>query len=538
MSPLLLDCTLRDGGYYNNWDFSPDLISAYLQAMSSISADYVELGFRYLNRNGFKGGCAFTTDNFIRQFEIPANLKIGVMVNAGEIVNHPDGVINVLSKLFCPATQSPVTLVRIACHEHELKKVLPGNVWLKEQGYEVGINVMQIADRSEDEIERLATLVSQYPVDVLYFADSMGSMDPMQTSNIITALRRGWNGPLGIHTHDNMGYALANSLKAVEDGVTWIDGTVTGMGRGPGNVKTEYLAIELGKISDDPSRMTPLQSIIDNFFLPCQIECGWGTNTYYYLAGKYGIHPSYIQEMLNDSRYSQEDVLAVIEHLRKAGGKKFSLGSLESGREFYGDVAHGSWEPSSLIGNKEVLILGTGPGVEKHRQALEEFIRVVQPLVIALNTQTAVSADLINIRAACHPARLLADCAEHTLLPQPLVAPAFMLPESVRTALDGKEVLDFGLAVQPGVFQFNDNHCVLPVSLVIAYALAIATSGGASRILLAGFDGYAADDPRNAEMKNLLDSYMQCENAKPLLAITPTRYQVEKGSVYQLDAWT
>ena len=74
-TPKLLDCTLRDGGYYNAWDFSVDLINDYLESMSAISVDYVELGFRSLEANSFKGSCAYTTDNFIRQLNLPSNLK-------------------------------------------------------------------------------------------------------------------------------------------------------------------------------------------------------------------------------------------------------------------------------------------------------------------------------------------------------------------------------------------------------------------------------------------------------------------------------
>ncbi len=257
----LLDCSLRDGGYYNAWDFSVELINDYLQAMSALSADYVELGFRSFDSNGFKGGCAYTTDSFIEQLDLPSGLKLGVMINASEIVNHQEGVTSALSQLFKPATQSPLTLVRIACHMHEFESALTGSAWLKEMGYEVGINLMQIADRSKDEIETIAHLASKHPIDVLYFADSMGSMDPDQTSDIISTLRQGWNGPLGIHTHDNMGQALANSLRAIADGVTWVDGTITGMGRGPGNVKTEYLAIELAAHRQVSSNITPLLSV-------------------------------------------------------------------------------------------------------------------------------------------------------------------------------------------------------------------------------------------------------------------------------------
>lgn len=83
----LLDCTLRDGGYYNSWDFSPDLINDYLDAMKNIQADFVELGLRSLKNDGFLGGCAYTTDGFIRRLAIPQGLHIGVMVNASELVS-------------------------------------------------------------------------------------------------------------------------------------------------------------------------------------------------------------------------------------------------------------------------------------------------------------------------------------------------------------------------------------------------------------------------------------------------------------------
>ncbi len=532
--PILLDCTLRDGGYHNAWDFPADLINDYLDAMRALGTDYVELGFRSLDRNGFRGGCAYTTDGFVRRLDVPAGLKLGVMVNAGEIVKHAGGTVKALSLLFGPASESPLTLVRIACHIHEFEAALPACAWLRERGYTVAINLMQIADRSKEEIEGVARLASKCPPNVLYFADSMGRMGPTQTSEIIAALRRGWSGPIGIHTHDNMGQALANSLRAMAEGVSWIDGTVGGMGRGPGNAKTEYLAIELAALREVPSNIVPLLSVIAKHFNPMQAKYGWGTNTYYYLAGKYGIHPTYIQEMLSDSRYHDEDILAVIDHLRQTDGKKFSVHALETGRHFYTGEPSGHWAPASLIAGREVLVIGAGPSAARHREALEDYICVARPVVIALNTQTTVREELIDFRAASHPVRLLADCATHQALPHPLATPASMLPESVRASLKDKKLLDFGLAIQADTFRFNENHCVLPTSLVVGYALAIAASGKASRVLLAGFDGYSADDPRVAEMDRLLGGYQQTGEVPPLVAITPSRYKLPSTSVYAL----
>lgn len=530
----ILDCTLRDGGYYNSWDFNIALIQDYLKAMSEISVDYVELGLRGFSREGFKGACAFTTDHFINSLEIPDGLNVGVMVNASDLLSYPNGIEAALLKLFTPASESPVALVRVACHVHEFEAALPAASILKELGYTVGFNLMQIADRSTEEILHLASIANNYPLDVLYFADSLGSLNPDRISKIVRLIRGVWRGPLGIHTHDNMGYAMANSMRAIEDGVTWIDGTVTGMGRGPGNAKTEYLAIELDSLRQVHCNITPLMGIISEFFKPMQIKYGWGTNTYYYLAGKYGIHPTYIQEMMSDPRYNEDDILAVIEHLKTEGGKKFNLNTLETARNFYSEKPSGTWNPKNEITGREVIILGTGPGVSKYKDAIEEYIRITHPYVIALNTQESIEADLINIRAACHPVRLMADYNIHAKLPQPLVTPLSMLDNKIKKAFENKEVRDFGIKCAENTFMFKEHYCVVPTALVVAYALSIASSGNAKRILLAGFDGYSSDDNRNLEMNELLKLYANSEGAKPIVAITPTRYQIEKASVYQM----
>lgn len=530
----LLDCTLRDGGYYNAWDFPRALVEEYLLAMEPAGVDIVELGLRSFEAAGFRGACAYTTDRFIDSLKIPPRLTVGVMVNAAELLRQADGPLAAARRLFAPAADSRVGLVRLACHVDEFEAMLPVCHCLQEAGYAVGVNLMQIADRSPGEIERLAEAASRCPPDVLYFADSLGGLDAAQTARIVRDLRRRWSGALGIHTHDNLGRAMANTLCAIDAGVGWVDGTVAGMGRGAGNAKTEYLAIELAARRGVAINLTPLLALIRRHFAPLQARYGWGSNPYYYLAGQYGIHPAYVQEMLSDSRYGESEILSVLEHLKVVGGKKFDLGALEAGRLAYGGEPTGAWRPAEAMAGREVLIVGAGPGVAAHRDELERFIVRNRPFVIALNTQTHIEAGLIDVRAASYPVRLLADCEQYRDLPQPLVVPLARLHEVARAALQAVKLLDFGLAVRPGGFEFHPSSAVAPSSLVIAYALALATSGKASRILLAGFDGYAADDSRTAEMDALWAAYQSSPGALPLLAITPTRHKIPAGSVYAL----
>jgi len=529
---ILLDCTFRDGGYYNAWNFSEPLINQYLDAMSTSGVDVVELGLRSLHNNGFKGATAYTTDKFIRGLSIPKNLTVGVMLNASELLEDI-ALIEVLELLFPHnAAESPVSVVRIASHVHEFHDALPAVTWLKERGYIVGFNLMQIADRTQEEIIALAKEASSYPLDVLYFADSMGSMTPDHTTQIIAWLRTEYKGPLGIHTHDNLGLALSNTLRALDEGVTWVDATVTGMGRGPGNARTEELAIEVAERRKNSISFVSLMQLLRKYFIPMQKKYGWGTNPYYYLSGKYGIHPTYVQQMLSDSRFGEEDILAVLEHLRQEGGKKYNVNTLDAARHFYHSNPTGTWHPKEIFAQREVLVLGTGPGVDEHKVALEYYIREKKPIVLALNAQQSIEAELIDYRVACHHVRLLADCDIHTQLPQPLITPYSMLPSNIKEALRDKTVLDFGINVAEGQFGFGDTYCTVPTFLVVAYALAVITSGQAKSVLMAGFDGFGSDDPRSHEMQIVLDIYQKKEEALSLQAITPTRYKIKSVSIY------
>ena len=531
----LLDCTLRDGGYYNNWDFSDNLISKYLKSMAAVGVDFAEIGFRSFEKKTFKGACAYSQDNFIKNLSIPNNLKIGVMINASELLNHKSkNPLKNIKLLFKNSKKTKIKLVRIACHYLEVEKTIQVSRWLKKNGYKVGFNVMQIASRSDLEIETVGKICSKYPLDVLYFADSMGSLETEKINKIITLLRKHWKGDLGIHAHDNMSMALINTQKAVDSGVCWMDSTVTGMGRGPGNSKTEYLVLKYQNNISRKVNIIPLLELIDEEFLPLQNKYKWGTNPFYFLAGMHGIHPTFIQAMLNDLRFGPLDILSAIDHLKSVGGKTFNKNLLDTDKKMYSGKCVGKWYPKSKIANKEVLILGAGPGVIKHKTAIEEYIKQKKPFVIGLNTQRSINEKLINIRVACSAFRLLTERKKFKSVKQTLVLPVKRLSKDINNYLSPNSLLDFGIQVVPEKFKFKSNYAILPNSLTISYALAIATSGKAKKILLAGFDGYSADDPRRVEMDSLLALYQQSRSRIPLVSITPTRYKINSTSIYAL----
>ena len=185
-----------------------------------------------------------------------------------------------------------VSLVRIAAHHHEIKKILKVINFLKRYGYHVALNIMQIADRSGQEIRSISRDVSKTSLDILYFADSMGSLDIKKILDIITNIKTHWKKNLGIHTHDNMSRAAINTNVAVTNGVDLVDGTITGMGRGPGNSKTEYLVIEYEKCCQK-SKYNSSIKLIDKHFKPLKDKYKWGTNPLF--LGWNTWYPSYIR---------------------------------------------------------------------------------------------------------------------------------------------------------------------------------------------------------------------------------------------------
>ena len=532
MNVQLIDCTLRDGGYYNNWDFSSDLVHDYLLCMKSAGIDYVEIGFRSLLKNSFKGAFAYSTDTFLETLDIPDGLKLGVMINASELLDKEAKPEEVIEDFFTESSQ--IKLVRIAAHLKEFKEILPVSQVLKDKGYLVGINLMQISEASKQEIISLAKEANEWPLDVLYFADSLGSLSPDEVKEIIKNLRLGWKGEIGIHTHDNMSLAMINSKVAFKEGATWIDSTVMGMGRGPGNAKTEYTILEF----EDHRKVNPnlknMSDLISTHFLPLKEDYSWGTNIFYFLAGKYRIHPTFIQEMLQDNRYELPDVLSLINHLKEVTSTSFSKETLEFGRQLYHSKKDGTWNPSDILRNKEVLILGAGPSITKHKEGIENYIKKNKPFVVALNTKKSIKESLIDLRAACHPMRIVADAEDYNNLQQKIVMPYMQLPPELRDIIPDTSFLDYGICVKENKFNFGDLQSTIPLPLVIAYALSFVTAGRANKIYLAGFDGFDANDSRSAEMNQIFHCYFQENKACEVVSITPTKNNIPSISLYAL----
>lgn len=240
----ILDCTLRDGGYRNYWHFSVDLIQNYLTAINNVGIKHVEMGLRLVEKNDSYGICAYCPDEFLENLNIPDGLEIAVMIKADEILafGNPEKILN---NLFSDSQNSPVGTIRVAVPYQKGLSCFKIIEFLKNKGYKTALNLTKTNPDSEKALSEIAAVIQNWDcLDVLYFADSFGVLNPADVRKFVLATKQVYEGSLGFHGHNNKGLAYKNALISIENDIDYIDSTVTGIGKGMGNLKTEEIIKE------------------------------------------------------------------------------------------------------------------------------------------------------------------------------------------------------------------------------------------------------------------------------------------------------
>lgn len=538
MTTKLLDCTLRDGGYYNNWDFPPEIVSSYLKAIALSGIDVVELGLRNFTKTGFLGAFAYTTEPFIDSLDLPQGITYGVMVDAKTILSSDLDTETAIEALFVPASESKIDLVRIAAHFKEVEQCGAIAKKLKKMGYIVGFNLMQATGKSDEILIQKAKQVSEWDaVDVLYFADSLGNMDGNEVKRIITALKKSWNGELGIHTHDNISKGLDNSLIAQENGVSWLDATITGMGRGAGNTQTENLLAVLVKLGANYNP-NPIYDLVIRHFEPMQKAYGWGTNLLYFLGAQNEVHPTYIQNLLSNTHFGTDEIIGAIAYLSNLEGTTAYNGAvLDTALNFNTSEKEVSGTTKLLdkFKNQEILILANGSSTEKYKTAIELYIKEKKPIVLSINLNRSINNELIDYVVISHNVKFLSESDKYNNITQPVILPKHRFNQEEKKVIEQLSIIDVGFNADEKHLSATETYTSSPYDLTSAYLLGLLLIAKPKAAYLVGFDGYGREDKRQQEMLDLLSQFTALENPCDLIALTPTSYPIQQGSIYAIN---
>lgn len=311
---MILDCTLRDGGYYTNWNFDTQMVRDLIQALNYSGVQVMEMGYKSPVKGGKYRKC---NDRFIWEvldYTLPTNLDLAFMIDAKDFIKDGEVDYSLIDDVIHDAADSPFKICRLAMKIDEDPAYQIGE-YIQKKGYRLVINLMGISLLEDEQIEEWVMSYNGLKPDALYFADSYGALTPDRTREIVELFEG--ESAIGVHTHDNLGLAFANCLAAQAEGATWIDGTLLGMGRGVGNVKTEQLVTyeqyAYGNIKNN-FNCKPLQKVISDWMIPLMEKYKWGFTHNYMVSGLKHIHPLYPQTLqqsyLNSKRI--EDILLEI----------------------------------------------------------------------------------------------------------------------------------------------------------------------------------------------------------------------------------
>jgi 4-hydroxy 2-oxovalerate aldolase len=499
----ILDCTLRDGGYYTEWDFSPELVKTYFQSFNNLPVDYLEIGYRSNPMKEYLGEYFYCPQYVLENARETSKTKLVIILNEKDV--RPEHV---------PALLKPcvgiITMVRIALDPEQLTRALKLAEAIKKLGFEVGFNIMYMSKWKQyksflDEIKHVDAVA-----DYFYMVDSYGGVYPQDVKETIDIVKQRTSVKLGFHGHNNLELALINSLTAVENGVSMIDATVTGMGRGAGNLKTELLLTALNARDNLKVDFNALSTVVDAFE-KLQQHHGWGTNLPYMVSGANSLPQKDVMEWVTRRFYSFNSIIRALNNQKEKVQDNQKLPVFQPAKKY-----------------KRAIIIGGGPNARLHRQAIREYIQGKEADTCLIHASSKNAADYGHL--AIDQYFCLVGNEGHRLenvflnlsnFKGQCVLPPFprkmgtYIPEAIQDKSFELPHIDFTNTL-------TDSHTAL--------ALQTAHQLGATQLLLVGYDGYQEKTISQLE-KTLADENEYLFRAfreftgNELSSLTPTNYK-------------
>lgn len=496
----ILDCTLRDGGYYTNWDFERNIVDQYITGINILPIDYIEVGYRNTSSENYLGEYGYCPTYRLREIKAMTKKKIAVMLNEKE-VNIAD------LKVLTEPIIGVVDMIRMAIDPKNIERAITLSIALKDQGFEVGFNLMYMSKWNETDLYTDSLKKVNEVADLFCMVDSFGSMTPLMVAETIDKVKQFITIPMGFHAHNNLELALANGIVAISKGVEFVDSTILGMGRGAGNLKTELLLTYLNKQDSLEVDFNALGSVV-SAFTPLHHKCQWGTNLPYMISGANSFQQKEVMAWVSNRAYSFNSIVRALSYKKDSNKKDTQFPILEA--------------PVF----KDVLIVGGGENAIIHIEGIKEFIKQKANIaIIHATTRNAKSyQDIAKQQYFC----LVGSEAERmkiifknldSIQGECILSPS---PRSMGTDIPAfMENKTYELSTIDFTKQAADS-CT-------AVALQLALNLKAKNIYIVGYDGYPnglsqKEMDLSKENKILIDNFKKYCGVE-LISITPTLYE-------------
>ena len=293
----VLDCTIRDGGLINNHQFTDEFVRAVYDTCVAAGVDYMEVGYKNTPRVFSEKD--YGKWRFCHEDDLNAlfgdhdadntGLKLVAMADAGK----SDWKDQIVAR-----DKSKLDMIRVAFYAHQVSEAVEMIQHCHELGYETSANLMAISNIKEAEIDAVLEAIAPTPAGTMVIVDSFGYLYREQIDRLYAKFidaMKGTNKDIGIHAHNNLQLAFANTIEAIILGANRADATMAGLGRGAGNCPMELL---LGFLRNPKFRLRPVIELLQNYLEPLRKEIEWGALVPYNLTGQMNAHPRAAMDFL------------------------------------------------------------------------------------------------------------------------------------------------------------------------------------------------------------------------------------------------
>jgi 4-hydroxy 2-oxovalerate aldolase len=283
----VLDCTIRDGGLMNNHHFEDKIVKAVYQACVEGGIDYMELGYK-ASRKGIKAGehgaWKYCLEDDIRRIvgDNDTDLKLSIMADAERCDYQED---------IPPKKESVIDMIRIASYISQIPTAMEMVKDAHDKGYETTVNLMAVTTIPERELNEGLELLAQSETEAVYVVDSFGALYSEQVHYLVKKYLhycKDSGKQVGIHAHNNLQLAYANTIEAIIEGANMLDATMAGLGRGAGNCPMELL---IGFLHNPKYALRPILGCVHSHVEPMRQKLMWGFDLPYMLTGLLNQHP-------------------------------------------------------------------------------------------------------------------------------------------------------------------------------------------------------------------------------------------------------
>ena len=382
----ILDCTLRDGAYLIDKKFGDTTIYGIIEGLVKAKVDFIEIGF--LQDEGFGDGKTVFKNAADAERFVPADKQGCKFTLLADFSRYSIDNLDV-------CTGRSIDGVRECFFKHERYMAIDACKKIKEKGYRVFVQPVDILGYTDQELLELISLVNGVEPYCFSIVDTFGSMYQEDLHRLFELLDHNLISTckLGFHSHNNMQLSSALSQEFIRVTLNRreavIDSTISGMGRGAGNTPTEllmqYMVSKLGCAYD----IDALLDTIDGYMENIRSKCSWGYNTPYFIAGSYGAHVNNIAYLTNKNSIRSKDIRFILNKIGEKARKRYDYDLLEKTYVEYltseiDDTA--SYQKlMEKMSNREVLVLLPGYTVKEKVEEIQKYIRNFDPIVVCVN---------------------------------------------------------------------------------------------------------------------------------------------------------